>query len=187
MPGILSLEGAEKIRGEFLQSERAISYYLLIDSGKKQNIEKAVFSFAMIFSIAGIISFGRNIFSTFPILIFLASSTSIVLLYWKLVKNAGERFQKEKVFLTEKNIIVQHALQDKKVKYVPLEKFKEVKITKIPFFGEFATLRYLDGEGIDTLSEPLYFPEKPAYLAQSIKTLSDKVLKEKEEVEKRKE
>jgi|GEM_PF-4808432 len=186
MPGILSLEGAEKIRGEFLQSERAISYYLLIDSGKKRNLEKAVFFLLLVFSAFGSLSPGLGIFRAIPALLLLISAALVVLLYRNLLKNAKDNFQKEKIFLTEKNIIVQHSLQEKKVKYVPIEKFKGVRTRKLPFFGEFTTLEYLDGEGIDTLREPLYFLEKPDSFQDSAHALFERASKEKEQSEKKK-
>lgn len=186
MPGILSLEGAEKIRGEFLQSERAISYYLFIDSGKKQNLEKAVFLLVAVFSAIALTALRKSVFSIIPGILLLAALFTLGLLYKKLLKNAKENFQKEKAFLTEKNIIIQHSLQEKKVKYVPIEKFKGIRTRKVPFFGEFTTLEYLDAEGIDTLREPLYFLDKPDSFQERVHSLFERVSKEKEQSEKKK-
>ncbi|MFH0962150.1 MAG: hypothetical protein V1820_05720 [archaeon] len=172
----LSLEGAEKVLAEFLQSEGAIAYYIFVDSGERRNLIKLACLLILSVSLTGLFFLKGIVFSAVFIIISLASVSILILTYRKLFLAAKENFPKEKLFLTEKNVIVQHSLQRLKVKYVPIDRYKRLERMKTPF-GEFATLVYLDGEGLSELREKLYFPEKPEQLAESLNAQFERVQK----------
>jgi hypothetical protein len=178
--GVLEIKGAEKVVAEFSQGPGLIPYFVLVDSGKKNNLLKlALVVFALLPAVPGII-FGQPLFLYFGIA-FLAGAFFVLSL--KLLKEGKASRPKEKMFLTEKSFVVQHSVSLRSVKFIELKRIK--KFLRIPTpFGTFMIVRHMDLENIDTLSEPLFFPENPDELESSV--LEAAVRIQAEELEKKK-
>lgn len=155
--GAIGIDGAEIVRAEFQQAEGAVPYFLIVDPGRRSNIlrEAALAAYLLLVLLAYLLA--RSVF-----LQALAALSALLILllavvYSRIFRHLKDNLAKEKVFLTDRFLIVQHSLQERAVRYIPLERLKKFSYSRTPF-GEFSTAVYLDGEGIGEMREKLYFP-----------------------------
>ncbi len=188
--GIIDINGAEKVVGEFPQGDGILPYFVFIDGGRRNNLIKlALFLFASLPIAAGIAT--NHIFPVYFGLAFLAAA--LFIFYVGLLKEATAGFLKEKAFLTNKSFVVQHSLCSRAVKFIELRRIKDFRRLWIPGMGTFVWARHMDLENIDTLTEPLYFPRDADELESSVleaavrikaADLEKKLKKEEEETKK---
>jgi hypothetical protein len=183
---ILGIEGAQKVVAEFQQEPKVLTHFLFVDSGKRGNLQRSgiLFLFVSILAIGAF--FFRGALIWIVLLDLAIASALFALLYRRLFKEAKENFPKEKCFLTEKNLIVQHSLASRAVKFIDLIKVKRIEQKKT-LAGDLSVLVYMDAENIAEKREPLFFPHNLAQLEALALDAGARAREEKEKKDKEKE
>jgi hypothetical protein len=186
-PGTLGIEGAQKVVAEFPSSEKIINYFLFLNGGKRNNLLR---SGILLLSVS-IGAIGLFLFPQFsPILLGADAFLTLVLLallYRKMFKHAADNFEKEKCFLTESHLVVQHSMVERTVRFIEFVKIKKIERKAVPFFGNSATVVYMDAENIAEQRERVYFPDNLTELEAKLLDAAARAKDEKERKDKAKE